>query len=142
MEQLASALAGSPSTHAGLTRGPRWVSCRSFAPSAFGGNRWRLPAPILCLAVWVPSAAHTAPITPAWAPEKCVSGVGPVPSRRPATRFGGWRHCSCTYDGKMIRISFLGALNYKAGGDLSCAHVILQYGGLLGRRYGVTAEGQ
>ena len=62
-----------------------------------------------------------------------------MPLGRTATRFGGWRRCSCTQDGKRIRISFLGALNYKAGGDLNCAHVILQYVGLLGRRYGVTA---
>jgi len=97
---------------------------------------------LLCLAVCVPSAAHTAPITPAVAPEKCMSRVGLVPSGRTATRFGGWRQCSRTQDGKRIRISALAAVNHKAGRDLNCAHVILQYVGLLGERYGGTAGGQ
>ena len=100
--------------------------------SAFGGDRWRLPGPILCLAVWVPSAAPTAPITPAGAPEKCVSLVGPVPSGRTATRFGGWRRCSCTQDGQRIRVSSLAAVDHKAGRDFNCAHVILQPVGLSG----------
>jgi len=92
-----------PSMHAGLTRGRRWVSYRSFVPSAFGRSRWRLSFPVLRLAVCVPCAARTAPITPAWAPEKCVSRGGPSASGRMANRFGSWRRCSCRYDWLRIR---------------------------------------